>query len=70
MNIRDKDLAEITDTNTTIEIENKNYYVKSNRSGSCDGCAFIGGKTCPSKAVTICTSNGGNILVEKEPYYK
>lgn len=41
--------------------------VEPNPTGTCDGCYFLG-KTCPSRAVTICCSNGGNIfkLVENK----
>lgn len=66
MRLFDNEINTIADTDTTIEIFGKNYYVKSNRRGTCDGCSFDYVRKCPSKARSICTSNGGNVLVEKE----
>lgn len=62
MRLYDPELAQMVDSQTKVEIEKKLYTVQSNRSGLCDGCAFIDKKKCPQYAITICTSNGGNIL--------
>lgn len=45
-----------------INIENKWFVVISNPLGSCNDCYFSDKERCPQKAVTICCSNGGNIL--------
>ena len=68
MTLHDPELAEIIKNREAVEILSKQYYVEPARGGSCDGCAFCGsgGRGCPQRAVTICTSNGGTILVEKE----
>lgn len=44
-----------------IQLGNTTYDIVSNTKGSCDGCCFHGSQ-CPSKAITICCSHGGNIL--------
>lgn len=68
MNLYDKDLAEIIKNGTAVEINNSNYTVASNRTGSCDGCYFYENDlVCPALAVTYCTSNGGNILKIVDP---
>lgn len=67
MRLYDKELAEIVDSNTRVEIARENYYLRSNPSGSCDGCAFIKEKTCPSRATGYCTSNGGIIITKEKP---
>ena len=53
----------------TIEINKEHFRIIANRAGSCDGCYFDSLKdkefpesNCPVLAVTICCSNGGNIL--------
>lgn len=61
MTVNDKRLAEIISNNTPVMIAGNYYTVVPNKAGSCDGCVFQSTQ-CPQKAVTICTSNGGNIL--------
>lgn len=47
-----------------------NLYQRAKHIGRTDdGCCFMG-KQCPQRAVTYCTSNGGNIIVEAEPNKK
>lgn len=58
MTLYDPELAEIIKNREVVEIL-----------GTCDGCCFMG-KQCPQRAVTYCTSNGGNIIVEAEPNKK
>lgn len=67
MVINDQKLAQIIRNKTPILINGSNYYVVSQPNGSCDNCVFQLEPTCPQKAVTICTSNGGNILVKNKP---
>lgn len=69
MHLYDRELAEIVDTSTRVEVDNKLYTIKSNRSGSCNGCAFEHSK-CSQAAIRFCTSNGGNILIKAEPNKK
>ena len=69
MVVNDRGLAEIVNTNTTVTIANREYHIKSNPSGSCDGCYFLD-KRCQRPATQYCTSNGGNIIVEAEPNTK
>lgn len=64
MTIYDSELAEIIKSQTPVEINGLQYIIEPDRSGSCDGCAFIGSGKCPQRAVTYCCSNGGNILVK------
>ena len=64
MYIYDKELAEIIKNNIPVEINSKQYLIEANKSGSCDGCAFMNSGKCPQRAVTYCCSNGGNILVK------
>lgn len=42
MTIYDSELAEIIKSQTPVEINGLQYIIEPNRSGSCDGCAFIG----------------------------
>lgn len=67
MTLYDPELAELIKSRTPVEINGKQYIIESNRTGSCDGCAFVNKNKCPQRAVTYCTSNGGNIIVEIEP---
>lgn len=62
---KDQIIEDLIKTNTPVEIRGNEYYIQKNPSGSCDGCYFLG-RSCPSRAVTICCSNGGNILKLKE----
>ena len=41
MYIYDKELAEIIKNNIPVEINSKQYLIEANKSGSCDGCAFL-----------------------------
>lgn len=65
MIVKDNYLEMLINTHTPITIRGKEYYIEKSPIGSCDGCAFRG-DWCPTKAVTICCSNGGNILKLKE----
>ena len=65
MVIIDKQIEHLVTTHTPIKIKDIEYYIERSPLGSCDGCYFYK-KQCPSKAVTICCSNGGNILKLKE----
>lgn len=65
MNVRDEGIDKIIDSNGTVNINNQEFYIQRNPSGSCDGCYFHD-KRCASKALTICCSNGGNVLKLKE----
>ena len=67
MTTYDPELAEIIKNNTPVEINNRLYTVEPARGGSCEGCYFDGKMKCYPKAVTFCTSNGGNILKLVEP---
>lgn len=49
MTIYDSELAEIIKSQTPVEINGLQYIIEPNRSGSCDGCAFIGSGKCPHK---------------------
>lgn len=62
MTINDPELAEIVKRGLAVEIDNRQYTVHQQRSGSCDGCAFESERRCPSIARQYCCSNGGNIL--------
>lgn len=55
MTINDPELTKIIKNKLPIDIR-----------GKCDGCYFQNQLTCPVKAVTYCTSNGGNILKIKQ----
>lgn len=70
MILNDPELKEIIDKGIKVEINGNQYTVESQRSGSCDGCAFELSKSCPKDATRICTSNGGNILKLMEPFTK
>lgn len=66
MTLYDPELAEIIRKGTPVEIQNRQFIIQPSRSGKCDGCYFQNQLRCPTKAVTYCTSNGGNILKIKE----
>lgn len=70
MTIYDPELAEIIKERTPVDIAGTSYYIEPAKGGSCDGCVFNNGKKCPQRAITFCTSNGGNILVKAEPQSK
>lgn len=74
MTLHDPELAEIIKNREVVEIQGNRYHIESSPNGSCDGCYFYnsngGGGQCPQRAVTYCTSNGGNIIVEAEPNKK
>lgn len=65
MIVKDKYLEMLINTHTPVIIGDKEYYIEKSPVGSCDGCVFQN-TWCPTKAVTICCSNGGNILKLKE----
>lgn len=62
MILNDPELREIVSKGTKVEINNNKYIVKTQRTGSCDGCAFEEDSKCPTLARRYCCSNGGNIL--------
>lgn len=62
---KDKLIEEMITNNTPININGADFLIEKNPIGSCDGCYFLS-RNCPSKAITICCSNGGNILKLKE----
>lgn len=62
MTLHDPEITEIVKKGIPVEIEGKQYTVQSQRSGSCDGCAFERVAKCPTMARRYCNSNGGNIL--------
>lgn len=71
MVINDPRITQIIKERRTIEIAGNKYYIIANKQGSCDGCYFnqhsdkpYPENNCPMLAVTICCSNGGNILRE------
>lgn len=66
MTIRDPFIETLVKDKTPIVLGGVKVTVEKNPLGSCDGCYFLG-KQCPSRAITICCSNGGNIfkLVEE-----
>lgn len=66
MIINDHNLSKVIEQKLPVYIAQKLYYVVKQPTGSCDGCVFIN-DICPQKAVAICTSNGGNILVKDKP---
>lgn len=61
MKLKDPNIERLVKTKTPIHIKDEEFYIEKSVIGSCDGCYFID-KICPAKAVTICCSNGGNIL--------
>lgn len=63
MTVNDPNIKKLIKEHTPVDIAGKKYIIEYNPSGSCNRCYFSN-KICPSKAVTICTSNGGNILKE------
>ena len=69
LTIYDPELAEIIKERTPVDIAGISYYVEPARGGSCEGCEFEN-KKCPQRAITFCTSNGGNILFKAEPNNK
>lgn len=63
MTLYDPELEEIIKNREIVEIQGDRYYIERSTLGTCDGCFFCG-KQCPQRAVTYCTSNGGNIILE------
>lgn len=47
-----------------VKINNTEYKIISQPSGSCTGCYFESVNPCPTKALNIC-STGGDILVKR-----
>lgn len=66
MTLNDKELTQKIKNKIAVEIKGNNYYVIANKSGSCDNCYFSNKCSCPQQAITICCSNGGNILKLKK----
>lgn len=65
MVLKDKTIDHLIDTHTPIKIGEYEFYIERSPLGRCDNCYFQD-KRCASKALTICCSNGGNILKLKE----
>lgn len=65
MVVKDPQIEYLINTHTAIKIGEHEFYVERNPLGGCDNCYFQN-KKCASKALTICCSNGGNILKLKE----
>lgn len=61
MIMKDPFLERMIKDKTPILINDMWFTIEKNPFGSCDGCYFLN-KDCPAKAVTLCCSNGGNIL--------
>lgn len=61
MYLMDGEIQALIESNITVKINGQEFYIRKNPKGSCDNCYFYD-KKCASKAVTICCSNGGNIL--------
>lgn len=61
MVVKDPKIDDYIKNKTPIKIRDNTFLIERNPKGSCDGCYFKD-KTCPKDAVTICCSNGGNIL--------
>lgn len=48
-------------------ISGKYYLIEKNPKGTCEGCVLYNElNQCPTRAVNICTSNGGNVFKELE----
>lgn len=67
MTLNDRELAQIVKKQVPVEISGRYYTVHTQKSGLCDNCYFEDKDKCPTKAVNICCSNGGNILKILEP---
>ena len=65
MTIKDPQIEYLINTHTPIKIGQNEFYIEKSPLGCCDDCYFRD-KQCASKALTICCSNGGNILKLKE----
>lgn len=61
MRQKDPIIEDMIKNKTKIPFGKIKVIVEPNPTGTCDGCYFLG-KQCPSRAVTICCSNGGNIF--------
>lgn len=73
MVINDLRITQMIKEHKTIKIAEEEFEIIANRQGSCDGCYFdqysdkpYPENNCPILAVTICCSNGGNILKKVE----
>ena len=67
MMLNDPELTELIKKQIPVEICGTQYLIQSQKSGLCDNCYFEDKDKCPTKAVSICCSNGGNILKILEP---
>lgn len=65
MRTKDPFIQQLINDHTPVTIGDYEYYIEKSPLGTCDGCVFKDSR-CPTKAVTICCSNGGNILKLKE----
>lgn len=66
MTVNDQKLEELIVNRTPVTFRGKEFIIERNPKGSCDNCYFYTQDSCPSKAITICCSNGGNILKLKD----
>jgi hypothetical protein len=58
-----RDMYENGDILQFRERPNEWYQLKGAKGGSCDGCWFHNNdELCPSKAITLCTSNEGYVF--------
>lgn len=64
MVINDQHLSELIANHTPVEINDEWFMIEPAVQGRCDGCYFRDKLTCPVKAVNICCSNGGNIIIK------
>lgn len=67
MRLKDPIIEDMIKNKTELPFGNIKVIIVPNSTGTCNGCYFLD-KNCPSRAVTICCSNGGNIfkLVENK----
>lgn len=63
MVVNDPSIKKLIKEHIPVDIAGKKFTIEYNPSGSCNRCYFYN-RICPSEAVTICISNGGNILKE------
>ena len=65
MVVKDKQIEQLVNTHTPVKIGDKEFYIERSPLGCCDDCYFRD-KQCATNALTICCSNGGNILKLKD----
>ena len=66
MTINDPELTKIIKNKLPVDINGHQCILESSKGVKFDACYFQSQLTCPLKAVTYCTSNGGNILKIKQ----